>query len=132
MAQVVVLDAGALIALYSSKDQHHDWAVQMFVDSCEFELEMPALTFAETLVHPQRSGKAKKFLNSISGLGVSIKDVLASSAIELAELRAKTALKMPDVVVLHQALLSGGRIATTDRTLAEVAKALKVFVYCPA
>lgn len=131
MAGVVVLDAGALIALLSEKDEHHLWAMRMFFETCEYELQMSVLTFSEVLVHPQREGVAKKFLNNINGLGLQIKAFAAQSAVEIAELRAKTALKMPDVVVLHQAMESNARLATTDSALAQRAKKQGLFVYQP-
>jgi predicted nucleic acid-binding protein len=131
MAGVVVLDAGALIALYSNKDEHHTWAMQMFRDTSALELEMNALTFAEALGHPTRAGKAKKFLSNTSGLGLKIKTLDEDAAIEIAKLRSNTSLKMPDAVVLHQALVSKGSLATTDKLLARVAQGLKISVYHP-
>jgi predicted nucleic acid-binding protein len=131
MAGVVVLDAGALIALLSAKDEHHTWAMRLFVETCEYELQMSVLTFSEVMVHPQREGRAAKFLSNINGLGLKITDIVAESAVPIAELRAKTSLKMPDVVVLHQAMQSNARLATTDRALAQSGKKQGLFVYQP-
>jgi predicted nucleic acid-binding protein len=129
MAGVVVLDASALIALYDSQDKHHPWALQMFIDTIQFELAMPALTYAEVLVHPIRAGKRSKFEKSISGLGISFHRLAPEEALELAELRVKTSLKMPDVVVLHRALSLNASIATTDKALAEQARKLSLEVF---
>ena len=131
MAQVVVLDASALIALASSKDPHHSWALQMFRDTVSFELQMSALTQAEVLVHPARAGKLEKFLKLIGELGLEITQIEEVDSSKLASLRATTNLKMPDVVVLHQAMKVKGSIATTDNKLAQVAKAKGVGVFKP-
>jgi predicted nucleic acid-binding protein len=129
MAGVVVLDASALIALYDSQDKHHPWALQMFIDTIQLELAMPALTYAEVLVHPIRAGKRSKFEKSIRGLGISFHGLAPEDALELAELRVKTNLKMPDVVVLHRALSLNAAIATTDKNLAEQARKLSLEVF---
>lgn len=131
MAGIVVLDAGALIALYSKNDEHNAWAMQMFLDTVEFEYEMSVLTLAEVLIHPTRAGKQDQFLKGISGLRIATKELEADAAMELANLRSRTKLKMPDVVVLYQAIKSGALIATTDRTLARMAKKYNVSCFCP-
>ena len=131
MAGVVVLDASALIALYSSGDAHRSWALEMFRDTAASKLEMPVLSFAEVLVHPTRQGKREKFLSSISGLGLEVIELPAQSALELASLRHQTNLKMPDVVVLQRAVAVGGTLATTDRKLAETASGLGLVVSSP-
>lgn len=131
MAQLVVLDASALIALVSSQDPHHNWALEMFRDTASFELQMSALTQAEVLVHPARAGKLEKFLKLIRGLGLEITPIEEADASELASIRSNTNLKMPDAVVLHQALKVKGSIATTDNKLAQVAKAKGLGVFKP-
>jgi len=131
LAGVVVLDASALIALYSSGDAHRSWALEMFRDTAASKLEMPVLSFAEVLVHPTRQGKREKFLSSISGLGLEVIELPAQSALELASLRHQTNLKMPDVVVLQRAVAVGGTLATTDRKLAETASGLGLVVSSP-
>jgi predicted nucleic acid-binding protein len=131
LAQVVVLDASALIALVSPKDPHHKWAVEMFRDTTSFDLQMSALTYAEILVHPARAGKAERFLKLIAGLVMEITAIEETDSGKLASLRATTNLKMPDVVVLHQAMKVKGSIATTDQKLAKVAKDKGVGVFQP-
>lgn len=121
MASVVVLDAGALIALYDGKDPHHRWALQMFRDTVSSKLIMPVLTYSEVLVHPTRQGKVKQFERGIAGLGIEIQALEAESANQLADLRARTDLKMPDIVVLYEATKSKSVIATTDQQLAKEA-----------
>lgn len=131
MAGVVVLDASALIALYDSKDAHHLWALEMFRDTLSFELMMPVLTYAEVLVHPIRANLRSRFEKSIRGLGISFSELLAEDTLRLAELRVETKLRMPDVVVLHQALKTSGSLATTDKGLALAARKLGLGVFQP-
>ncbi len=131
MAEVVVLDASALIALLSSKDPHHNWALEMFRDTASFDLQMTALSQAEAMVHPARNGKLDKFQKMLSSLGLVVTSIDPSDASKLAALRATTTLKMPDACVLHQAMKVGGSIATTDNQLAQVAKSKGVGVFSP-
>lgn len=132
MAEIVVLDASALIALASSKDTHHDWALNMFRDTTSFQLQMTALTQAEVLVHPAKAGKLEKFLKLISELDLEITPIESNDSSKLANIRATTNLKMPDAVVLHQAVKEKGSIATTDGQLAKVARGSGVGVFSPS
>jgi predicted nucleic acid-binding protein len=131
MAGVVVLDASALIALFDSSDSHHDWALKMFRDTVEFELALSVLTHAEVLVHPVRAGRESDFERSLHGLGADLLPLTADSGAQLAQLRAQTSLKMPDVVVLYEAHRMSGSIATTDKGLAAAARKLSVGVFWP-
>lgn len=103
----------------------------MFRDTASFELQMSALTQAEVLVHPARAGKLEKFLKLIRELGLEITPIEEADASKLASIRSNTNLKMPDVVVLHQAMKVNGSIATTDQQLAKVAKSTGVGVFHP-
>jgi predicted nucleic acid-binding protein len=132
LAQLVVLDASALIALASDTDPNHNWALEMFRDTAPFSLQMTALTQAEVLVHPARAGKLEKFLKLIGALGLEITPIEESDSSQIAKIRATTSLKMPDAVVLSQAIKVAGSIATTDLKLARVAKEKGVGVFSPA
>ena len=131
MAEVVVLDASALIALASSKDAHHKWALEMFSDTASFDLQITALSQAEAMVHPARNGKLDKFQKLISALGVEVTPIEGEDAAKLTTLRVSTSLKMPDVCVLNQAIKVKGSIATTDKELAKAAKSKGVGVFAP-
>ena len=131
MAEVVVLDASALIALVSSSDPHHKWALEMFRDTASFDLQMTALSQAEAMVHPARNGKLEKFQKMLNALGLVVSPIEGLDASKLAILRATTTLKMPDACVLHQAMKVSGSIATTDNQLAQVAKSKGVGVFSP-
>jgi predicted nucleic acid-binding protein len=131
LARVVVLDASALIALVSSQDIHHEWALEMFKDTASFDLQMSALTQAEVMVHPAKAGKLQEFQKMISTIGLEITPVESEDSWKLASLRAKSSLKMPDAVVLYQAIQVKGTIATTDLKLAQAAQKLGVGVFHP-
>ena len=131
MARVVVLDASALIALVSSKDAHHQWAMDMFRDTASFGLQMSSLTQAEVMVHPARAGQLEKFQKMVNSLGLQITPIEPEDSASLANLRAKTSLKMPDVAVLRQAMKVNGTVATTDQKLAQAAKDLGFGVFHP-
>ena len=131
LAGVVVLDASALIALVSSQDAHHHWAMEMFRDTASFDLQMSALTQAEVMVHPARAGQLKKFQKVLSSLGLEITPIESNDSFLMAELRAKTSLRMPDIAVLNQAMKVNGSVATTDQKLALEARAVGCGVFCP-
>jgi len=132
LAQLVVLDASALIALASDTDPNHNWALEMFRDTAAFGLQMTALTQAEVLVHPARAGKLEKFLKLIGALGLEITPIEESDSSQIAKIRASTSLKMPDAVVLSQAIKVSGSVATTDKQLAKVAKDNGLGVFSPS
>ncbi len=132
MAQLVILDASALIALASDTDPNHNWALEMFRDTAAFGLQMTALTQAEVLVHPARAGKLEKFLRLIGALGLEITPIEESDSSQIAKIRVATSLKMPDAVVLSQAIKVSGSIATTDKRLAKVAKDKGLGVFSPS
>lgn len=131
MAGVVLLDAGALIALFQNKDLHHQWASDLVVTTIESELAISALTMAEAMVYPWRAGLMTQFRDCLVGLGVQVLDFKSSSAEKVAELRAVTGLKTPDALVLQQAIELGAALATTDKTLAKRARELSVGVFQP-
>jgi predicted nucleic acid-binding protein len=132
LAELVVLDASALIALASDTDPNHSWALAMFRDTAAFGLQMTALTQAEVLVHPARAGKLEKFLKLIGALGLEITPIEESDSRQIAKIRAETSLKMPDAVVLSQATKVSGSVATTDKQLAKVAKDNGLAVFSPS
>ena len=128
---MIVLDASVLIGLHSSRDTHHSWCLAFFNQTLDQELVMPALTYAETLVTPARLSRTKQFLKNLSGLELAIEAMDAADDVGLAELRATTALRMPDAVVLYTALKLQAALATCDDQLARLAKDHGVVVHTP-
>lgn len=132
LARVVVLDASALIALVSSQDAHHNWAMEMFRDTASFDLQMSCLTQAEAMVHPAREGQVEKFQKMINSLGLEITSIESTDSASIALLRARTSLKLPDIAVLNQAMKVNGTVATTDQKLALAAQSLGCAVFHPS
>lgn len=126
-----MLDASALIALLSSRDPNHQWALKMFSDTVEWGLRMTALTLAEVMVHPARAGRLDEFLEAIEGLAIVQAPITDSDARRIALIRSKSSLKMPDAVVLGEASKHAGSIATTDQLLARVARENGLGVFHP-
>lgn len=131
MAGIVVLDAGALIALSSESDAHHEWAMGMFLHTLSQELSMPALTYAEVMVHPTKAGKADEFQQRLSGLQIQVRPFDQTDVADLATLRVESGLRMPDAVVLHESLRLGATLATTDKVLNREARKRGVVVLAP-
>lgn len=131
MAEIVALDASALIALLSSDDLHHDWAKGMFLDTVTWQFQMSVLNQAEAMLHPTKTGKIQNYLDAVNNLRIEIVPVESSDGSDLAKLRAETNLRMLDVLVLHQALKIDGSIATTDKDMAKAARARSIGVFEP-
>lgn len=128
---MIVLDAGALIALINERDVHHVWARELFTSTTSEEWVISSLNLAEVMVHPVRAGKAEEFLHGIEGLRLRVEGAQPEHAAELARLRAETALKMPDVIALHLATGLSAALATVDRRLATKASELGCEVNAP-
>jgi predicted nucleic acid-binding protein len=128
---VIVLDAGALIALINERDAHHVWARELFTSTTGEEWVISSLNLAEVMVHPVRAGKAEEFMRGIEGLRLRVEGTQPAHATELARLRAETSLKMPDVIALHLASGLSASLATVDRRLAEKASEFGCEVHAP-
>lgn len=131
MAGVIVLDASALIALHSSRDAHHSWAIDFFIESSAQNLAISALTLSEVLIQPIRQNLLEDFLADIEAIGIEILPVESTDSKSLAQVRAKTGLKMPDALVLHTAIRHNASIATTDVQLARKAREHNIGVHQP-
>ncbi|MDH6531903.1 putative nucleic acid-binding protein [Aurantimicrobium minutum] len=122
MARVIVLDANVLIALLSSQDAHHGWAVDLFIDSVDDTLVISSLTLSEAMVHPARNGQIDVMLRNITSLGIKVAPLDQADSINLAYVRARTQLRMPDALVLHTAIEHHASLATLDARLAQAAQ----------
>lgn len=128
---MIVLDAGALIALINEQDAHHVWARELFTSTTGEEWVISSLHLAEVMVHPVRAGKEEEFLRGVEGLRLRVEGTQPEHASELARLRAKTTLKMPDVIALHVAINLRASLATTDSLLAQKARERELVVHAP-
>ena len=122
MASVIVLDASVLIAHFRSGDAHAERAFDIL--DCEDDLVVHPLTLAEVLVGAVAQGVEERLLESLDRIGVETAPADAPSPRDLARLRHRQRLKMPDCCVLGLALAHGATLATFDAKLAAVATTL--------
>jgi len=123
---VIVLDASVLIAHLDGADLHHDAARRLLEESDGTPLAASAITLAETLVSPARSGRLKDAESALRRLGVEELAIGGDAAPRLATLRAGTGLKMPDCCVLLAALDREATLASFDSSLLASARELKL------
>ena len=97
---MIVVDASVLIAHLDENDALHDRAVEALLGSAEQPLASSPITLAEVLAGPARAGRVRDARRALTDLGVAEIPLGDDAAGRLAELRAETALKMPDCCVL--------------------------------
>lgn len=117
----MVFDSGVLIAFFDADDVHSGWARGLYRASTSSRLLASVLTVAESIVHAAGDGKAVTGLESVRVLDIEVVPLVEDDIAPLAELRARSRLRMPDAVVLHTAIRERATIATTDARLARIA-----------
>ena len=95
---MIVVDASVLIAHLDGNDALHERATEALLGAAEQPLGCSPITLAEVLVGPARAGRDAR--SALTDLGVAEIPLGDDAAGRLAELRAGTALKMPDCCVL--------------------------------
>jgi predicted nucleic acid-binding protein len=118
MAGLTVVDASVLIAWLDETDSHHHDAIELLAGTDGFIVH--PITLAEVLVHPTRVGRAGQVLARLETIGMIV-SALPIEPVALADLRVRTGLKMPDVLVLACAQAHDATIATFDRRLGQPA-----------
>ena len=118
---MIVLDASVLIGFIFDQDAHHDAAVALLRDAAGDPFGVSPVTLAEALVAPTRLGRVKAAERMLHEIGVTEIALPRDAAVQLAELRVESGLKMPDCCVLLAAITSNGAVATFDGRLANVA-----------
>lgn len=127
----VVLDSGVIIGLYNDNDSHHSWAVDFMFQSAADELHVSALNYAEVSVGPIKAGLADPFFSGMNGLQIKIDKLTTKDVMSLAQFRADTVLRMPDVCAMQLAHRLDGILATTDKSVAKAALDLGLQVFQP-
>ncbi len=125
---MIVFDASFLIAYLDGHDDHHDAAEELLTRVIDEEFGFNSLTLAEVLVGPIRDGRLQSVRVVLRDLEVQELLFPANTAVQLAELRATTGLKMPDCCVLLAAENTAGTVATFDERLAQAAEDRSVAV----
>ena len=124
---MIILDASVLIAHLESGDSHHARATDLLLDNCDDEFASSAITLAEVFVGAIRAGRGDHAREALAELQVRTLGIGAEAAWELAQLRVRTGLKLPDCCVLHVALVEpSALVATFDARLAAGAAALGI------
>lgn len=121
---MIVLDASVLIAHLDADDLHHDRATRLLLDAIDEPLAASPLTLAEVLVGPARAGRADLAEGALRELGVDAVPLDVGAPRQLAELRVRTQLRLPDCCVLLAARTAGGYVSTFDERLHRAAAEL--------
>jgi predicted nucleic acid-binding protein len=121
---VIVLDASVLIAHLDDHDALHGRAEDALTSVAAHSLAASPLTVAEVLVGPARAGRADEAVGVLRALGISEVAFPADASTRLAELRARTGLKLPDCCVLLAAEAAPADAVLTfdDRLQAEATR----------
>jgi predicted nucleic acid-binding protein len=122
VARVIVLDASVLIAYLDGEDDHHAAAETLLAEAIDDNLAANPLTLAEVLVVPARDGRLDLVRAALRDLEVQELQFPADTAVRLAQLRARTGLKMPDCCVLLAAEDAAASVASFDDRLAQAAE----------
>ncbi len=125
---MIVLDASVLIGYLDASDAHHDRATALLTREIYDDFAVNLLTLAEILVAPTRTKQRDTVLSILTDLAVETLQFPEGAAEALAQLRAETALKMPDCCVLLSALDQQARLATFDDRLVKAGHARGVDV----
>jgi len=118
---VIVLDASVLIAHYWRGDAHRARADDLLRKHVDRQFAASAMTLAEFLVGPVKSGSLTKAMATLADLDVLQIDLPVDAPIRLAELRAVTCLRLPDCCVLLAAQDQNAALATFDDRLRQAA-----------
>jgi predicted nucleic acid-binding protein len=119
---VSVVDASVLIAHFAAHDAHHAPATAHLASTAD--LWIGPLNLAEVLVAPARGGRLADVAEAVEKIGVEEVPMPPQAAAQLAELRARTGLSLPDCCVLLTAQQTGGAVATFDDRLRRAAVGL--------
>lgn len=119
---MIVADASLLIAHLDRTDAHHRRATALLASLGPAPLAASPLTLAEVLVGPAGAGRLELARSALADLGVADVGLGADAPARLAELRARSGLKLPDCCVLLAAQDVGGDVATFDTRLAGAAR----------
>lgn len=116
---MIVVDASVVIA-HVSGDSHSAEAFEIL--DTEEVLAVHPLTQAEILAGPARIGRELETLQAMQRLGIEVLHPTEDEPLQLARVRAKTGLKLPDCCVFNAAEQTGSQLATFDRKLAAEAR----------
>ncbi len=113
----VVLDSSYLIALFNSKDIHHDVAVSNISPNHIYCASVISIT--ETLVRSEKNNKFERDLGIFKKLIEEILPIDEVVALYAAKLRAKSNLRTPDALISATASKINAPLWTLDKALSK-------------
>ncbi|MHB8717754.1 MAG: type II toxin-antitoxin system VapC family toxin [Candidatus Dormibacteria bacterium] len=119
---MIVLDASVLIAHLDSDDLQHGAAGALLAENATEAFRASPMTLAEVLTGPARAGQLDRASAVLEQLEIESVPLPADAPRRLALLRASTALKLPDCVVLLAAETAGAAVASFDERLCAAAR----------
>ncbi len=120
---MIVLDASVLIAYLDGENVHHARAEELLAHEVDDDFGVNSVTLAEVLVLPAREQRLDAVRTVLRDLEVEELSFPGDTAVQLAQLRAATGLKMPNCCVLLAAEHARARMASFDEQLTEAATA---------
>ena len=128
-ARPILLDADVLIAHLNPDDAQHSRAVhRLELAAAQGPLAASVLTVAEVLVHPSAGGMGEQAYAALKAMDVTVLDIPADAAVQMASLRARTGRRIPDCCVLLAAARTGDAVLTFDERLRGSAAELGISV----
>jgi predicted nucleic acid-binding protein len=118
---VIVLDASAMIAVLDDRDAHHAAAVDVMTREAQQTFLSHRLTLSETLVRGVSQGRGEEAAAALAAMGIEPIDTL-DDPLELADLRHRSRLRMPDTCVLFAAIRARAQLVTFDAKLSDAAE----------
>lgn len=126
---MIILDASALIALLDADDAHHATVVPVLDAAADRPWHISALTLAEVMTRAAADPDLLAELGeTVADLSIQVVALEDADVEALAQLRARTRLRMPDCCVVLAAQQLQAQVVTADMALAERAAALGISV----
>lgn len=112
------MDASVLIAHLNPADPHHQAATEVLLAGTPGEMLVHTITMAEVLVGGVRIRQGASMRDDLRAAGITVAPHDDGEPLRLAELRARSGLKLPDCCVLDVAIRHQASLATFDKVLA--------------
>jgi predicted nucleic acid-binding protein len=128
LAGVIVLDASAVIGVFSPADPHHELAAALLERHAPGGFSVHPVTLAECLVGAARAGRLTQLRLQIQNMGIEVFAPDRDEPLLIAEIRASTGLKLPDCCVLAASLALSAPLLTFDDNLRNSARARSIEV----
>lgn len=115
------MDASVPIAHLNPEDTHHEVATAILLAGTPGQMLVHTITLTEVLVGGVRIGRGASMHEDLRAAGIAIAQRDDEEPLRLAELRARTGLRLPDCCVLDVAIHNRASLATFDDALAAAA-----------